>query len=296
MKNSLRAPSTSVRPEFQKQAFIEELNEKGCYVHIVTGGTGKAEWCLNKVDDGAIPTPATFAGTAPFALYDQITHWKECSGIVFLPNTVSVLSHKHDFWSNRLHTKCSKTMHDFKRNLLGKALDKEEARRKYADYLIKNFNELNEPTQSNFYPNKKKILKLKADMALSRAKYDEMKARALVDKWPVGVEENSSKYVIHELLQKSVLDIASFDKGRLVARLEEIIKDNPKLKPVLTHPLLKIKGFNKAQLSTYLHEAKDPVLRKIKKTFIQNILRNIRCLERMSICCSQNFPRFVASI
>ena len=201
MKNALRGPSPTISPGFQKQEFIDELNEKGCFVHIVTGGPGKADWCLNKIDEGAIPTPATYIGTAPFALYDQITHWKECSGMAFVPDTTSLLSHKHDFWSNRLNT-CSKNMHNFKRNLVGIGVSRDSSSKKYATYLCKKFNALNEPTQSNFYQNKEKILKLKADMELSRAKYDEMKVRALADQWPANVEENSSKFVIADLLEK----------------------------------------------------------------------------------------------
>lgn len=277
MRNVLHGPRIAVTPGFKKQEFIDELNNKGCYVHIVTGGRDKTEWCLNKMAERAIPTPATYAGTAPFALYDKIAQWKECSGIVFEPDSASVLSHKHDFWSNRL-SHCTKKASDFKRNRIGIALDKEESLQKYADYLIKTFNALNKPTKSNFYLDKSKVLKLKADMEFSRAKYDEMKVRALSDQWPASVKENSSKYVINDLLKKRSIDMQSLDKTGLIAELKNMIREDPILKPVLAHPVLKINKFDKVRLSSYLLKVKDPILKQSKENFYSKYFRENRTL------------------
>lgn len=138
---------------------------------------------------------------------------------------------------------------------------------KYAKYVSEQFNGLGQPTSSFFYNNPGKILKLKEDMQRTRAKYDEMKMRTYRDQWNAGGVENSSKFVILDLLKERVDDPKRLSKAQCIAEIEKMILERPELKATLDHPVLKIKQFSDARFKTYLTNAHNSTLREKKKNF-----------------------------
>lgn len=264
----LRGPDLKSQHGFQNQTLIDELNDTGCYIHVVAKTTDKINADFDKIEKHEYPTPATHAGIVPSRLYN-IAHWQNCSGIVFSPSSVSLLSHKHDFWSNRLSSRCPKNISDFSK---GKTI--EDAYQEYANYLSDSFNTMNQPTVSAFIQNTPKIIRLKENMEFARSKYREMNARAgLAHQATGGIKDIPSKFVIADILAAISLPLRSLSKDDLIAAVNRQIKKQPELKLVLEHALLKIRYFDRARLIKYLEDAGSSSIRNRKHNFYSDFIK-----------------------
>lgn len=251
----LRGPELEHKPKQRDTRFIDEINDKGCYIHVTSNSANKIAFELDKIVDETLPTPATLVGEGPVRLYNT-AQWKNCSGFVFSPQAPSLLSHKHDFWSCRLKANSNKNFADIlKKKKLFVERTKEEALKKYAAYLSTNFNAIDEKTLSTLGTSKK--LFLEGDIAFSRAKYREMKLRCRnTESGPV--TDIASKFLIADLPEFQGHALRRWAQSELVAKLTDVSEQNEILGEVLEHAIIKIKKMSSKQYKQYTEKASDP--------------------------------------
>ena len=258
--DTVRGPELEHKPKQRDTRLIDEINDKGCYIHVSSNTDNKIALELDKIVNETLPTPATLVGECPVILYD--THqWKDCSGFVFTPHAPSLLAHKHDFWSNRLRTNSSKNFADIlKKKKIFIPRTKEEALKKYSTYLSTNFNAIDEETQSTLGRSKK--LFLEGDIAFSRAKYREMKLRCRGTE-SAPVSDIASKFLIADLPEIKGRALERWSRRELVAKLTDASEKNDVLGEVLEHAIIKINKMNSKQYKDYTKAASDRDKRSI---------------------------------
>lgn len=248
----LRGPELEHHPKQRDTRFIDEINEKGCYVHVTTQGDNKIASDLDKIFNETLPTPATFVGEGPVVLYNTY-QWKNCSGFVFTPHAPSLLAHKHDFWSNRLRSNSNRDFADIlKKKKIFFPLTKEEALRKYSTYLSTNFNAIDEVTQSTL--GKPKKLLLEGDVSFSRAKYREMKLRCQGSE-SSNVPDIASKFLISDLPEIGGRALSQWSRRDLVAKLLEASEKSNVVGEAIEHAIIKIKKMDSMQYRRYTEKA-----------------------------------------
>ena len=100
-------PLTNIVARSSADAVAEEVNTTGAYIHVIARdrtpqGDGSAiRQQLRKLNERKTPTPATMVGTGFHRLYNH-ERWADASGLVFTPDSVSLLSYKGSMGSYRL--------------------------------------------------------------------------------------------------------------------------------------------------------------------------------------------------
>lgn len=165
------------------------------------------------------------------------------SGLIFSPDTASVISYKGDICSARL-TDYRKNFSHFSSGLI---------RDRYAAYSKDLTNEFNRkgPTQSAFNNRNPKQLRLVEDVTFAKNKYKELELRsniAFKDEVPCPNEDQinadvSSKYSIVTLLQSKNIDTSVLKKSELLNILKPISEENTDLGHRLRHAINKIERF-----------------------------------------------------
>ncbi|GAA4027469.1 hypothetical protein [Actimicrobium antarcticum] len=250
--------------------FSEEVNKSGVYIHklCIHGDAIKEQF--DKIENNLIPTPGTFVGVGMHRTYNM-DRWARTSGLIFSPDTASMISYKGDIASVRL-SNIDKNFSHFS------SVPAQEQHAKYAQYLSTKFNQLGE-TGTAFNNRKPKQLRLVEDVTFAKDKYKELELRsnlAFGNEMPDAndsstIPDESSKYTIARLLQSSGVDIDSLTKSTLLDVLIPIAQEDTELGQRLRHAIKKLERFdNDAAIKVYLNLGKaDPV----KKNHYINIMR-----------------------
>ena len=257
----LRGPELEYHPKQRDTRFIDEINEKGCYIHVSSNADNKIAFELNKIVNETLPTPATLVGEGPVTLYDT-AQWKNCSGFVFTPNAPSLLAHKHDFWSCRLKTNSNRNFAEvLKKKIFFVAPTKEDALKKYSAYLSTNFNEIDEKTLSTLGKSKK--LFLDGDVSFSRAKYREMKLRCRFDSVSSSdIKDVSSKVLIATNTLRPHADLRLAPRRDVMKQLADLSEQDTNLGEVLEHAIIKLNKMSSKAYQRYMAIACDSVAKK----------------------------------
>ncbi|HEU4621301.1 MAG TPA: hypothetical protein VFS42_03680 [Burkholderiaceae bacterium] len=257
------------RHGFQSQETVEELSGKGCYIHVISNALNKPAFDFDKMDQHHIPVPATHVGLAPVRVYDAY-QWTDRSGIVLPPSTISLLSYKHDCWTNRLKVACNKNLGDFPQ-----AHQSEEHYENYSTYLVTTLNSLSDNVRSSFIEHQTpKRIQVGNDLKFAFAKYREMKVRAGLAHLPAvpPIRDASSKYIVADLIKNVVITNPSIGKNELLKVLAQRSSQNRRLKDMLEHVIIKIQRFDEARLAQYLQRAATPPA-KNKEEFYSTFIK-----------------------
>lgn len=225
------------RPSDSK--FTEEINRTGVYVHKLSHDLDALQDQIKKLSEHRFPTPGTFVGVGLHSVYNHF-RWKNTSGLVFRPDTVSVLLYKGDIASIR-------------RSHLG-SIDQgvpsinSERYRDYAADLSQAFDTLGE-TVTAFNKRAPKKLRLVEDVLFAREKYRELELRsngAFRIKKPGRTlsDDVSSKHVIARLLNVTTQTVTVWTKDTLLHELNARSAGNDRLGQLLAHAIRKIERFD----------------------------------------------------
>ena len=235
--------------------FIEELNREGVYVHKLSTEPDSLKKQLQKIKENRIPTPATFVGVGIHRTYSH-WRWKNTSGLVFGPETISLLSYKGDIASYRLPN--GKTFADFG---TGSKADQYLA---YSKHLSNTFNTFGE-TITAFNNRKPKKLILVENAVFSKSKSQEIDARSNLAflrsevTGGLGVQDVASKHLISRILQNINKSPAEWTKVDLLAELEARCEKDVQLAAVLGHAIIKIRMFHDdLAVQRYLQRGAEP--------------------------------------
>lgn len=224
--------------------FCEEINSSGAYIHKLSRHPGSLREQFEKIHANKIPTPATFVGTGSFHRTYNRDRWAGTSGLVFSPDTFSMISFKGDIGSVRL-SNIKKNFSDFThRNLQLRRIE-------YASYLSSEFNKLSE-TATAFNNRKPKKLRLVEDMQYASEKYRELEQRSnlaferhRLDKdFRPRYEDRSSKYIIHKSIANLGKRIDEWTKAGLLGELEKLASQDAEFGVRIMHAVRKIRRFD----------------------------------------------------
>ncbi len=280
--------------DWGKGEFQSALNKFGAYVHKFQrqGGTSNFSKAVQNIvapdgksvvnQNAIVPTCATYVGPSLCRTYSSGL-WKNSAGFVFSPNTRITISYKGDIWTNRLAQTLNPQFHKHVKSQSSwwknyAAQDTfERACEKYAKKIVKTFDNFG-PTNSAFKNRISKQLRLVVSSQYQQYKIAEMEARANCYFKPNaytkidGIDiDRPSKYIIYDLLKADHLDVSQLTKDGLILKLEEYIKDKPKLAVFLRSPLIKVSNFSSDQcVQTYLNKA-------VSVPFVRNFFSSYSC-------------------
>lgn len=235
----------------------DKINQSGAYIHklCVHGDAVKEQF--DKIESHTIPTPGTFVGVGIHRTYNM-DRWAKTSGLIFSPDTMSMLSYKGDIASVRLSKNHRNISHFSSKS--GK-----NEYEKYAQYLSTKFNALGE-TGTAFNNRKPKQLRLVEDVDFAKNKYRELELRsnlAFSYETPSPNEmsifpDESSKFSIVKLLESSGITIDTVTKSSLLDFLTPISQEDTDLGQRLRHAIKKIERFDDdAAIQVYLDRGKE---------------------------------------
>lgn len=233
-------------------AVTREINTRGAYVHVISRSTlscldgSLIRQQLRKLAERTIPTPATMVGVGFHGLYNH-DHWNGASGLVFRPESASLISYKGSIGSYRLSHLPSLPVDDH-------AVQSQTLRQA--------FNQLDD-TVSLLHPSRPKKLHLTEDVVMAAKKYDELAYRATVHHRPASsagaaLDDVSSKFIIarHVAQHKPA---EQWSKADLLSALADAVQPRseryPGLSRLLPHAQCKIEKFvDDAAIHTYLRK------------------------------------------
>ena len=270
----LRGPALQAPPSCDNAAATNaEINEKGVYVHKTSRDWARPDRNsdlvkaqLAKIVKGEVPTPATLVGPAFHKVYNNRS-WTDTGGLVFAPDTVSVLSYKGDIHSHRL----SRAM-PFSRDSTVPVKKMVDA---YACQVANDFNKLG-VTQSLINHRRAKQLRLCENIDLQREKYRELSLRANLcfQKQPAAdtdIEDVSSKFLIAKLIMREK-PIAAWTKADLLTWFDRVEhKEKPQLDQLLAHAKRKLGYYGSDEdIRNYLNTGS---VSAIKKNHYRDMVR-----------------------
>lgn len=246
--------------------FGDEINERGVYIHKMNISRGAVNSQFEKIKDYKLPTPGTFVGVGVHRTYN-LGNWLGTSGLIFSPDTVSVLSYKGGICSVRLAKAATRNFSMY------------NSHKGYSRYLAGVFNTKCADTQSAFKNRNAKNLRLVEDAAFAKNKYKELELRsnlAFKDELPSPIKDRinadvSSKFTIVKLLQSQNIDISKLKKSQLLKFLKQFSEKDTDLGHRLRHAVNKIERFDgDKKTQAYLRLG---LAVPIKKNHYSNIMR-----------------------
>jgi hypothetical protein len=239
--------NSSEQPQHAK--FVEEINREGVYIHKLSTDLNSLSGQFKKLKENRIPTPATFVGVGIHRTYNH-WRWKNTSGLVFSPESISLLSYKGDIASLRIPD--GKTLSDFTSG------SKHEQYEAYSRYLSKTFNSLKE-TITAFNNRKPKKLTLIENVDFAKEKYRELEVRSnfAFSKKEIVFENQThdiaSKYIICRILKNTGKLAHQWTRADLLTELTARCEKEEHLAEILKHAIIKIRLFHDdAALHLYL--------------------------------------------
>ena len=293
---SLRLKPLDVAVNLGPDSLAKEANEKGVYVHKIARNLDRPasdqtriQEQVGKIIKNEIPVPATLVGVGFHKTYNNRV-WTDSSGLVFAPDTASVLSYKGDIYTSRL-SQAKKFTRD-----PGTSLDANY--KLYAKYLNEEFNKYSS-TKSLIHNRTPKAIKLRPDAEMAQEKYRELAVRAnLCFQHPANadnrIQDVSSKFLIAKQLCKDKLP-GDWKKSDLLRRLA--LFNDTKIGPLVAHARLKIEQFDgDTEVSAYLEKGlREPT----KRNHYQNIAKewgSLPCNEHLLMPSPENILGVLASI
>ena len=222
------------------EAATREINMRGAYIHVIFrsswagGSSNLIREQLPKLSERTIPTPATMLGVGFHRLYNH-DHWSGASGLVFNPESTSLISYKGSIGSYRLS------------GLPRLPMDDPAAQ---SQTLRQVFNQLGN-TVSMLQPMRPRKLRLTEDVVLAAKKYDELAHRVTAPYHPLSgaqhaFDDVSSKFIIARYVAQHK-PAEQWRKAELLTALADTARHAahkpPGLSQRLGHAQMKIEKF-----------------------------------------------------